>query len=171
MYRRDSLEQFRIEKDLIGSRRQLRLPFAFERLIGGGRDVFARDAEHPLDAIEHPARAFHRGNRVVEGRRFGVRGDGVDLAAQFDDRRVECSGKMFGRHPIPRRHAAVRTGPRAGQRIVGHEGECYRDSSGRCAWGDRAGRGTANIASHPAQTKYTSSAVRRMLRTYASVEQ
>ena len=72
-------KQFAIEKDGIAVRRQFGR-FRGLHLVEGGIGVGLHHAkESVVDPLQHAARAFHRGNGVVESGRGLVAGNGGDL--------------------------------------------------------------------------------------------
>ena len=85
----DAREQARVEVHLVAVRGELGRHLALHGLqlrigVGAGQVV-----EDGLDASQHPARALHRDDGVVEGRLVRVGRDRLDLLAVFGDALLE----------------------------------------------------------------------------------
>ena len=80
--------------------------------------------ERRLDARQQPPAAIERGHGVVEGRRVGLRGNGLDLDALRLHRGVE-RGREIGGADLRERGQRERRRPVAEQRIVDSHGVCF----------------------------------------------
>ena len=96
--------------------RENRRDFALDRLqlvIGVGANQIEKNAGHFVEAA---AAALERLNRIGEGRRLGIGGDGVDLRARLLKRRIEGRPEMLRLETVERRRLEWR-GPRFEKRV------------------------------------------------------
>ncbi len=141
--RLDPGEQLGIERDAVERRRQFGRPFLVERLIGRGRHIVGHHAEHRPDLVEPRSAAFHRLDRVGEGRRGRiVRGRGRFTLELGDGESIGLV-KLLGLDLVPRRNALVRPLPVGEQDVVRD-----RNRSGRRRRGRRTGLGGGGNADH-----------------------
>src|SRR4051794_35024608 len=89
---------------------------ALDRLEGVARVRAGQVVEHTRDLIEAAARALEGVDRVGEGRRIGIPGDGYDLGGVLRERLVEGRAEVIGRDLIERRQPERRR-PFAEERV------------------------------------------------------
>ena len=96
--------------------RENRRDVALDRLqfvVGVGAGEIEEDARH---LVERAPAALERLDRVGEGRRLGIGGDGVDLRARLRERRVEGRAEMARLDAVERRRLE-RPGPGFEKRV------------------------------------------------------
>ena len=133
VHRGDAREELLVLRDLVGERGQLRGHLLLDLLEVRRAHGPAVDAEDRSHAVEGAARAFERGQRVLESRRCGVVRDLVDLGQLLRHRRREGGLEVLDFHLVEGRNAPVGSGPRRQQRVLhgGLRGQgCYRDRTG-----------------------------------------
>ena len=104
-------------RDLVAAGGELGRHRAFDLLHGVVTEGRPIDAVDRLHAVEHPAGAFHRENRVVKRGRGGIGGDPVDRRELVGHPGLERRPEVGHPRRIERRHAAVGAGPDCSQRV------------------------------------------------------
>jgi hypothetical protein len=118
VHRGDALEELRVLHDLVGERGELRLHLELDFLELGRAQRRAVDAVDGRGAIERLPAALHRGDRILEGGRRGVVGDGVDLREALLHGRLEARLEMLEADLVEGRQASESTGPGTGERVL-----------------------------------------------------
>jgi hypothetical protein len=142
--RRDAFEQLLVLRDLVAERSQPRRHLALDGLHGLVVERRAEDAIDRVDAIEHPAGALHRRDRVVEGRRLGIGRDAVDLAQLLGHSGFERGLQVLDFRLIEGRNAAIGAAPGGEQRVRGR-GAGVADRGTRGEAGGHSGTGDEGL--------------------------
>ena len=119
--RLDPTEEPLVLRDLVLVRGELGLHLDLDGLKVGRLHGRAPHAVHGRDAIERPAGALHRRDRVVEGRGRGVRGDAVERGERVCHPRLEGGLEVLDVDLVERRHATKGSCP-VGEKWVGDDG-------------------------------------------------
>ena len=99
----DTLEQSLVQIGLAAMTRENGRDLALDRLQLVIRVSASQIEENARHFVEAAAAALQRVNRIGEGRRFGIGGDGFDLRARLGERRVEGRRKLARLEAVERR--------------------------------------------------------------------
>ena len=122
----DAGEDDGVERHGVALAGQHRVDLGFERLdhlVGVGAGEVAEHAHH---LVERGVGTLQSKDRVLEGRLFGVAGDGPDFGARFQDALEDGRPEMLVPDVSERRNA-VRAGPVGAEGIALQFGVCDRD--------------------------------------------
>ena len=130
--------------DPVRMRRQQWRDLALHRLHGGVVQRRGVDMEDRRRAAQRATAAFHGRDRVLEARRRGIGGDGVDLGQLRRHAREQRRLEVLDADPVERRDAAIAAGPRrqqrAGRRRGGAGGGGREDGSQGHGQADQQGQ-------------------------------
>ena len=107
----DAREQALVEGDLVAGRRQQGRQFGVDLIVVVRADIRGHDAIDGAGPVQRFAGHLQGDQGVGEGGGFGIVGDRRDLGALQLDAFQHGGAQLGGGHTIPRRGAAVRTGP------------------------------------------------------------
>jgi len=132
----DPGKQLGIELDRIAVCRQPRRHLTLDLLafvVGVGADQVE---EHRGHARQGSAAALHRNNRVVEARRIGIAGNGLDLGQMLFHTALHRRDEVLIANPVERRHLQRQRGDfkeRIHGRLLGHVGGHFSRLLDGCA--------------------------------------